>query len=128
MGQTKTFVEHLMIWNQLHFQGSFACECQMGYMHPDPSDTQRCVDIDECTLFDNVCLNGVCENLHGIFRCACDRGYTLDKTGGNCTDVDECEDPQSCKYGICINTEGSYTCQCPSQFELLPSGKLRLLC
>ena len=92
-------------------------------MHPDPSDTQRCVDIDECTLFDNVCINGVCENLHGIFRCACDRGYTLDKTGGNCTDVNECEDPQSCKYGICINTEGSYTCKCPSQFELLPSGK-----
>ena len=58
-----------------------------------------------------------------LFRCACDRGYTLDKTtGGNCTDVNECEDPQSCKYGICINSEGSYTCQCPSQFELLPSG------
>ncbi len=56
-------------------------------------------------------------------RCVCDRGYTLDKTGGNCTDVDECEDPQSCKYGICINTEGSYTCKCPPQFELLPSGK-----
>ncbi len=93
----------------------------MGYMHPDPSDTQRCVDIDECTLFDNVCLNGVCENLHGIFR------YTLDKTGGNCTDVDECEDPQSCKYGICINTEGSYTCKCPPQFELLPSGNFFFL-
>lgn len=50
-------------------------------MHPDPSDNQRCVDINECTLLDNICINGMCENLRGIFKCVCDRGYTLDKTG-----------------------------------------------
>ncbi len=37
-------------------------------MHPDPANTQLCVDIDECSLFDNLCLNGICENLNGVFR------------------------------------------------------------
>ncbi len=48
------------------------------------------------------------------YRCVCDRGYALDDTGGNCTDVDECADgssEQSCKFGECINLEGGYECR-----------------
>ena len=63
---------------------------------------QACVDIDECSLVnggDNVCLNGVCHNLEGSFRCECFEGYRLDASGSNCTDIDECADPQTCRRG-----------------------------
>lgn len=41
-------------------------------------------DIDECT-FQNICVFGSCQNLPGMFRCVCDDGYELDRSGGNCT-------------------------------------------
>lgn len=41
-------------------------------------------DIDECN-FQNICVFGTCENLPGMFRCVCDDGYELDRSGGNCT-------------------------------------------
>ncbi|CAI7935467.1 FibrillinFibrillinFibrillinFibrillin-2, partial [Podarcis lilfordi] len=44
----------------------------------------RPTDIDECT-FQNICVFGSCQNLPGMFRCACDDGYELDRSGGNCT-------------------------------------------
>ena len=52
------------------------------------------IDINECNMFNNLCVFGRCENIYGMFRCVCDEGYQLDKTGGNCTDVDECINPQ----------------------------------
>ena len=55
-------------------------------------------------------------------RCICNPGYTLDNSGGNCTDVDECQDAQSCQYGECINLDGGHECKCPDSYELLPSG------
>lgn len=41
-------------------------------------------DIDECN-FQNICVFGTCQNLPGMFRCVCDDGYELDRSGGNCT-------------------------------------------
>lgn len=41
-------------------------------------------DIDECSL-PNICVFGTCHNLPGLFRCECDIGYELDRSGGNCT-------------------------------------------
>jgi len=53
---------------------------------PDPEyPSLPCfADIDECT-FQNICVFGTCQNLPGMFRCACDDGYELDRSGGNCT-------------------------------------------
>ena len=65
--------------------GSFRCECSMGYMHPSPSNEHECSDINECEMFENLCVFGQCENKRGGFRCICDRGYVLDNSGGNCT-------------------------------------------
>lgn len=92
-------------------------------MHPESSNSQSCMDIDECERIENICMNGLCENTNGIFRCICDQGYTLDENGSNCTDINECDDPQSCQYGTCINSDGDFICECPDGFDKLPSGK-----
>jgi len=42
-------------------------------------------DIDECDMFNNLCVNGDCENTMGYFQCTCAPGYKLDATAGNCT-------------------------------------------
>lgn len=44
-------------------------------------------DIDECSL-PNICVYGTCHNLPGLFRCECEVGYELDRSGGNCTGKD----------------------------------------
>lgn len=47
-------------------------------------------DIDECSL-PNICVYGTCHNLPGLFRCECEVGYELDRSGGNCTGKDDFE-------------------------------------
>ncbi|XP_017555305.1 C-type lectin domain family 14 member A [Pygocentrus nattereri] len=44
----------------------------------------------------------------------CEKGYEKN-AGGNCVDVDECEQFQPCKH--CSNTVGSYICKCPDGTE-----------
>ncbi|GJQ88324.1 hypothetical protein Trydic_g3801 [Trypoxylus dichotomus] len=106
----------------LNTAGSFKCECEMGFMHPDDKNDKACVDIDECQMFNNLCVFGKCINSFGMFECECNDGYKLDGSGGNCTDIDECESPQSCLYGQCTNLEGSFRCICPKNYELVPEG------
>jgi fibrillin 1 len=53
-------------------------------------------DINECALLDGraggACGGkGICENLHGSYRCICDDGYRPDLLGMSCLDVDECQ-------------------------------------
>jgi hypothetical protein len=73
-------------------------------------------------MFNNLCVFGKCENTFGMFRCDCHDGYKLDGSGGNCTDIDECESPQSCLYGKCTNLDGSFRCICPPNYELVAEG------
>lgn len=94
----------------------------MGFMHPDQHTKQSCVDIDECDMFSNLCVYGQCENIYGMFRCICDEGYHLDETGGNCTDIDECDNPDICQFGTCINQQGTHVCECPPNYELISTG------
>lgn len=32
--------------------------------------------------------------------------------------MDECLDPDNCKFGQCINTDGSFRCECPYGYIL----------
>ena len=48
-------------------------------------DFAHVVDINECEVFRHLCINGLCENVFGMFRCICNEGYQLDHSGGNCT-------------------------------------------
>ncbi|KAF6210291.1 hypothetical protein GE061_013395 [Apolygus lucorum] len=104
----------------LNQPGNYRCECEMGFMHPDSTET-ACVDINECTVFNNVCVNGRCENIFGLFKCICNEGFQLDHTGGNCTDINECENPGACRFGTCENTKGSFVCKCPPNYQLTPT-------
>ncbi|XP_033730651.1 fibrillin-3-like, partial [Pecten maximus] len=58
----------------------------------------------------------------GLFRCNCNQGFRLDDSGGNCTDINECTNPDNCLYGTCVNTQGGYICRCPAGYETNPTG------
>ncbi|TRY90178.1 hypothetical protein DNTS_033362 [Danionella cerebrum] len=75
------------------------------------------VDVDECTQNPGICRNGHCINTDGTFRCECSFGYTLDFTGINCRDINECEQGNPCGNGTCTNVEGAFECSCDEGFE-----------
>ncbi|KAL6034242.1 hypothetical protein STEG23_009311 [Scotinomys teguina] len=70
-------------------------------------------DVNECKVFPGLCTRGTCHNSVGSFHCSCDRGFTLDAQGRNCTDTDECRiSPDLCGQGTCVNTPGGFECDC----------------
>ncbi|XP_059690283.1 fibrillin-2 isoform X2 [Gavia stellata] len=74
-------------------------------------------DINECALDPDICSNGICENLHGSYRCNCNSGYEPDPSGTHCVDIDECSvNGLLCDNGLCRNTPGSYSCTCPKGY------------
>lgn len=105
--------------------GGYECDCDVGFTRSH--DGKSCLDLDECSAFHNVCVFGRCQNTYGMFKCICDKGYQPDSVdelmpGFNCTDVDECQSPQSCQYGECHNIPGSYLCKCPPNYDLVSDG------
>lgn len=64
-------------------RGTYDCECSLGY-HNNNIPSARCVDIDECETFSNICKNGKCTNIDGSFMCSCNPGYKLDMMNKNC--------------------------------------------
>ncbi|KAG5834128.1 hypothetical protein ANANG_G00258090 [Anguilla anguilla] len=128
----------------LNTDGSFQCICNAGFQlaptgrtasvrlrpHPPPPSA-RCfleaadfvANHDECTTT-NMCLNGMCINEDGSFKCVCKTGFTLAFSGRYCTDVDECQTPGMCMNGRCVNTEGSFRCDCPAGLAVGADGRL----
>lgn len=41
-------------------------------------------DINECTKYPGICVNGQCLNTMGSYRCVCERGYKADALTGQC--------------------------------------------
>jgi len=64
------------------------CFCDEGYTYD--SDTDACVDIDECATDSITCHeNAECVNEVGSAYCECKLGYLGDGVN-NCEDDDEC--------------------------------------
>ncbi|KAI4882658.1 hypothetical protein NFI96_001503 [Prochilodus magdalenae] len=75
------------------------------------------VDLNECVEAPGICQNGHCINTDGSFRCECPTGYTLNYSGVDCVDVDECAVGNPCGNGTCTNVIGSFECNCEEGFE-----------
>nr|XP_046153631.1 cysteine-rich with EGF-like domain protein 2 isoform X1 [Oncorhynchus gorbuscha] len=112
------------------------CEkCKTGWGEDDEG---ACLDVNECLNDPPLCKEDqYCLNTDGSFSCkGCDKvcsgcteagpdkcqscapGYQ--DTEGTCTDVNECEQPDSvCTAGNqeCVNNKGSYICICASGYE-----------
>uniref|UniRef100_A0A5F8H1B1 Fibrillin 3 n=1 Tax=Monodelphis domestica TaxID=13616 RepID=A0A5F8H1B1_MONDO len=66
--------------------GAFQELCPFGHgAVPGPDDSRE--DVNECSENPGICVNGVCINTDGSFRCECPFGYSLDYTGVNCVVV-----------------------------------------
>lgn len=42
-------------------------------------------EINECTKFPGLCVNGRCKDTSDGFECDCKPGYAIDNFGTNCT-------------------------------------------
>ncbi|XP_039615423.1 fibrillin-2 isoform X1 [Polypterus senegalus] len=93
--------------------GGFTCKCPSGFTQHHTA----CIDNNECASQPSLCgPKGICHNNPGSFRCECQRGYSLDSSGLNCNDIDECKSQHRCKHG-CQNTAGGYRCSCPQGYN-----------
>ncbi|XP_043105727.1 fibrillin-2 [Puntigrus tetrazona] len=96
------------------------CPRGLGFANKGDILTGRAVykDINECKVFQSICIHGKCRNTIGSFRCRCDSGFALDTNEQNCTDIDECViSPDVCGHGTCVNTLGSFQCDCFPGYE-----------
>ncbi|XP_061481297.1 fibrillin-2 [Rhineura floridana] len=92
--------------------GGFTCKCPPGFMQHHTA----CIDNNECGSQPLLCgSKGICQNTPGSFACECQRGFSLDSSGLNCEDVDECEGNHRCQHG-CQNILGGYRCGCPQGY------------
>ncbi|XP_066038029.1 fibrillin-2 isoform X1 [Chamaea fasciata] len=92
--------------------GGFTCKCPPGFTQHHTA----CIDNNECGSQPSLCgSKGICQNTPGSFICECQRGFSLDSTGLNCEDVDECNGNHRCQHG-CQNILGGYRCGCPEGF------------
>ncbi|XP_044051099.1 uncharacterized protein si:dkey-163f14.6 isoform X2 [Siniperca chuatsi] len=105
---------------------SCIAECPPGYRKqptttPENSTAQalreECVDINECQ--EERC-EWQCVNLPGSHRCICPRGYTLQRDGRRCKDINECNRKNGGCSHLCVNHKGGYKCACPASHRLSP--------
>uniref|UniRef100_A0A3B5Q922 Fibrillin 2b n=1 Tax=Xiphophorus maculatus TaxID=8083 RepID=A0A3B5Q922_XIPMA len=92
--------------------GGFNCKCPNGFTQHQTA----CIDNNECTGQNSVCgSRASCVNTPGSFNCECSKGFSLDSTGIECEDVDECNNNHRCQHG-CQNMLGGYRCGCPQGY------------
>ncbi|XP_039984544.1 fibrillin-2b [Xiphias gladius] len=92
--------------------GGFTCKCPPGFTQHQTA----CIDNNECAAQNSVCgSRASCVNTPGSFNCECSKGFSLDTTGVECEDVDECSSNHRCQHG-CQNMLGGYRCGCPQGY------------
>ncbi|KAK2853818.1 hypothetical protein Q5P01_006479 [Channa striata] len=101
---------------------SCIAECPPGYKKEPASPAKnstsqvvKCVDVNECQ--EKRC-EWKCVNLPGLYRCICPRGYTLQKDGQHCKDINECSQKNGGCSHLCVNQKGGYKCACPASHRL----------
>uniref|UniRef100_A0A1A7XRH3 CD93 molecule n=2 Tax=Iconisemion striatum TaxID=60296 RepID=A0A1A7XRH3_9TELE len=95
-------------------ESGFSCKCPNGLKLSQ--NQHGCDDVDECQP--GVCQDHLCENTHGSYACVCRDGYRM--MGGQCSDVDECDESR-CEH-VCSNSAGSFSCSCNQGFTLSQDG------
>lgn len=96
-------------------------KCEAGFKL-SLGDNSTCIDIDECSEDNIICLNGNCENREGSYHCHCHHGYELSEFNKTCIDIDECAREVSPCSHRCLNLPGSYQCGCPYGQVLIEDG------
>ncbi|KAM8745589.1 fibrillin-2b [Acanthopagrus schlegelii] len=92
--------------------GGFTCKCPPGFTQHQTA----CIDNNECNAQNSACgSRASCVNTPGSFNCECSKGFSLDNTGMECEDVDECGSNHRCQHG-CQNMLGGYRCGCPQGY------------
>lgn len=66
-------------------------------------------DVDECTLFRDICGNGVCRNREGSYECICQEGYELTRARDTCMGKVYDSNP--------IHKAAQYTQTCPNKYQ-----------
>ncbi|KAG1700053.1 Fibrillin-2 [Nymphon striatum] len=89
-----------------------------------PGSGHECQDINECTVYMDICPNAACENLKGGYRCICNSGYETESDGQTCIDINECAvNLLLCENGYCRNTPGSFQCVCKVGYQFNANSK-----
>uniref|UniRef100_A0A8C5I4Y5 Fibrillin-2-like n=1 Tax=Gouania willdenowi TaxID=441366 RepID=A0A8C5I4Y5_GOUWI len=92
--------------------GGFTCKCPPGFTQHQTA----CIDNNECSSQASACGDRAsCVNTPGSFNCECSKGFSLDTTGIECEDVDECGSNHRCQHG-CQNMLGGFRCGCPQGY------------
>ncbi|XP_033096564.1 uncharacterized protein LOC117100841 [Anneissia japonica] len=92
----------------INTEGSYDCDCFMGYDEVDGHCKALCVP--DCGV------GGTCISSN---NCSCLSGFE----GQQCEDVNECLDGTSGCTQLCTNTDGSFTCDCYKGWTLNPDGR-----
>ena len=113
------------LFTLLNFRSFIACElnCQNGGTQTEDCTVCICPagfvgdecqsDVNECVAFPQPCLNGICINTFGSFRCDCNAGFT----GELCeAEIDACEFDPCRNGGSCTSELGQFTCTCAVDF------------
>ena len=120
----------------------FDCICDDGLREELIDGILECVDIDECTEYEDACPFelSVCTNEFAGWSCDCINGYqminnydgsSIEEGSGYgfdigsgaidavCVDVDECLDSFACPdpNAICTNNDGGFECSCLDGYD-----------
>ncbi|XP_038076023.1 fibrillin-2-like isoform X5 [Patiria miniata] len=105
----------------VNMDGSFRCECDLGFVLD--ATGHACIDVDECDNTLSACgYNSTCVNTAGSYECICGEGFQQGRNG-KCHDIDECRrDRDYCAFR-CQNLPGSFRCICPHGFVITDDGR-----